>query len=254
VNLAVRHSSRRQAVVTNALRVALIVLLIGIWAGIAMQTRLVPSVAGTFRTLADGFWTGWLVGPLVVSLSAALAGFLGAALTGIVVGVWLGRGATPRQVFAPVLNAFFGVPRVILYPVLLAIFGATFGAKGWLAFFGAFFPIAMTTMAAMRAVDGRLVSLGRSLLCSRYQALTKIYFPATAPTIVGSLRIGFSVAFVNTIVAEFFSSDAGLGVLVQQAYALQQQERMFAAVVLIVLVAFVGNMLLWSLERRLQHQ
>ena len=49
-----------------------------------------------------------------------------------------------------------------------------------------------------------------------------------------------------------FAAKNGLGLLVQQAYGLQQYPKMFAVVVLIALIAFCGNLVLWSLERRVQ--
>jgi NitT/TauT family transport system permease protein len=81
---------------------------------------------------------------------------------------------------------------------------------------------------------------------------TRIYFPATAPTVLVGFRVGFSVAFISVIIAEFVATDIGLGLLAARAYGQLELPRMFAVVAVITVIAILCNLLMWSLERRIR--
>lgn len=238
--------------VVIACRLALPAILLIAWAVAASSSRLVPSIGATADSFVDGFVDGWIVSPLLDSLKAVVLGFLIATMIAVPAGVVLGRSPFLGAVFDPIISALFAVPRIILYPVLLAAVGVGLGAKVWMAVISAVFPIALNTIAGTRGVSPTLVKLGRSLASSRLQMATRIYLPAALPAVMVGIRIGLSISFVSVIISELFAAKNGLGLLVQQAYGLQQYPKMFAVVVLIALIAFCGNLVLWSLERRVQ--
>ena len=185
-------------------------------------------------------------------MKAVFGGFAIAAAVGLPLGIALGRSRFLGSVFDPLIAGTFAVPRIIIYPVLLAYFGVGVSAKLWMAAISAFFPIVMNTTAGIRDVNPTLVKMGRSMSCNTVQLARKIYLPAAAPTVAVGLRIGFSISFISVIIAELFASAEGLGRVVDRAYAFQQLPRMYSVVLLIALIAFAGNLVLWTLERRLR--
>jgi NitT/TauT family transport system permease protein len=233
-------------------RLAVPLFLVVLWLIAAPSSSLVPSFGSTLRALGDGFADGWLLSPLGDTMRAVLGSFVIAAVVGVPFGVVLGRRRFAGEVIDPLLTGVFAVPRVVIYPLLLAMFGVTLSAKLWMGAISAFFPIVMSTSAGVREVSPTLVKLARSLNCGALTRVRKVYLPAAAPTVMAGLRIGFSISFISVIIAEFFATTQGLGRLVQRAYAFEQLPRMFAVVLLIALIAFAGNLALWSLERRLR--
>jgi NitT/TauT family transport system permease protein len=232
------------------LAVPLVLMLI--WVLSASSSDLVPSLGSTVSMLGEGFTNGWIWTPLVDSMSAVLGGFVIAAAIGLPLGIALGRSRFLGSVLDPLIAGTFAIPRIILYPVLLAYFGVGVSAKLWMAAISAFFPIVMNTTAGIREVSPTLVKMGRSMSCGPLQLARKIYLPAAAPTVAVGLRIGFSISFISVIIAELFASAEGLGRVVKRAYAFQQLPRMYSVVLLIALIAFAGNLILWTLERRLR--
>src|SRR4029077_7330844 len=65
----------------------------------------------------------------------------------------------------------------------------------------------------VRAVDGRLLELARSLRATRRQVVTTLEIPAALPAIFGGLRVGITLAVVGAIVGEWAGADRGLGLL-----------------------------------------
>jgi NitT/TauT family transport system permease protein len=233
-------------------RIAVPAVLLLAWAIADAGSDLIPSIGASVSKLVEGFEQGWISDPLANTGQAVVGGFLIAAAIGFPVGVALGCSRFLGSLFDPVISGLFAVPRIILYPVLLAMFGVGVGAKMWMAVISAFFPIVMNVAAGMRDVNPTLVKLGRSMNASRLQVVRKIYLPAATPSVMVGLRIGFSISFIAVIIAELFATSKGLGRVIDQAYGFQRLPEMFAVVLLIVLIAFVVNLAMWILERRLR--
>jgi NitT/TauT family transport system permease protein len=234
-------------------RLAVIALAVAAWFVASLLTDLIPGVAASLRALADGFSDGWIIGGLRATGSAVLLGFVLAAAAGFPLGYLLGRSRLLGELFDPVVAGAFAAPRIIFYPVLLGLFGVGAGAEAAMATLSALFPIAVMTTAAVREVQrGPLPKLAAALHLGRLQLIIKIYFPAAAPTLMVGLRIGFSISFISVIIAEFFAAKEGLGLLASQAYARLDLPRMFAVVLLILIIALLGNLLLWAAEQRLR--
>jgi NitT/TauT family transport system permease protein len=233
-------------------RIAVVVLVFGVWLLASRSTDLVPGVGPTLATLADGFRAGWVLPGLRATAAAVALGFGCSAALGFPLGYLLGRSRLLGELLDPLVAGAFAVPRIIFYPILLSWFGVGVLAESTMAALSAVFPIAVLTTAAVREVArGPLPKLAGSLNLSEAQLLTKIYLPAILPTVMVALRIGFSVAFIAAIIAEFFAARAGLGLLAARAYALLDLPRMFAVVLLILLLGLLGNVALWSAEQRL---
>jgi NitT/TauT family transport system permease protein len=237
----------RTRLVAGWLAVPIVVLLV--WEIVSTQSDLVPSVADTIDELVASFTDGWIWAPLGDSARAVAIGFLVACALGVPAGAVLGASRYLGSIFDPLLTGLFAIPRVVFYPVLLAAFGIGATPKVALAVISAFFPIAISTAAAVREVDPVLVKLGRATNCGRLGLMRRIYLPAAMPGVMVGVRIGLSIAFISVIIAELFAATEGLGLLLQRTYALQQLPRMFAVVLLISILALASNLALLWLER-----
>lgn len=239
------------AVRDNAWRLAVVAALIAIWALLSTVTDLVASPVASCAALAELFADGSIYRHLNSSLQAVLMGFLVAAAIGFPAGYWIGRSRFLGAVFDPIIAGAFSVPRVIFFPILLQIFGVGVGAQSAMAALAAVFPIVISTIAGVRAINPLLPKLARSLNLSPLQTMTKIYVPAMAPSLMVGIRIGFSIAFINVIIAEFFAARAGLGLLALRAYGQLNLPAMYGIIVLLAFIALAGNLILWTIERRL---
>ncbi|MGH3665681.1 MAG: ABC transporter permease [Egibacteraceae bacterium] len=233
-------------------RLAVVLLFVAGWALATQVTDLVPAVPATLAMLVNGFVDGWIYPHVVSTTQAVLLGFAVASLTGFPAGFLVGRNRWLSDVFDPLISGAFAVPRIIFFPILLRMFGVGQNAEAAMAAISAFFPIVITTAAGVREVSPTLVKMGRSMNLSTGQMVRKIYVPAAAPSLMVGFRIGFSISFIAVIIAEFFAAKAGLGLLASRAYGLLQLPRMYAVVLLILVIALAGNLSLWLVERRLR--
>lgn len=153
---------------------------------------------------------------------------------------------------SPYIVAAQATPILALAPLIALWFGTGLGSRVLICALICFFPIAVGTMVGIRSVDPKLIELGRSLRATRRQRLTRIEVPSALPQILGSLRIGVTLAVVGAIVAEWAGGDRGLGVLINLARgSMFDIPLMFATLFTIALMGIVLYLLVVVIERRL---
>ncbi len=209
-----------------------------------------PSQA--FTELWLGFSEGWIIPHAQATFTSALIGFGIAIVGGVSIGLVLGVNTFLRNVFEPVLVSGYAVPKIILFPIIIMFVGIGMGAQVVNVFIHAVFPLIILTTAAVREIEPIYIKVGRCFNASPIDFLSKIYLPAIALPLVVALRLAFSLSIVSVILAELFASKQGLGRLLMQAYVVFNMPRMYAIILLLFSVGFVGNLLLWILEKRLR--
>jgi NitT/TauT family transport system permease protein len=235
----------------NLLRILIVIGLIGVWALIAATSELVPSPGASMSAVWGLFADGSIYRNLNATMSAVGLGFVIATAVGFPTGYIIGRSKFLGDVFDPIIAGAFAIPRVIFFPILLQIFGLGLGAQSAMAALAAVFPIIVSTAAGVRAINPILLKLGRATGASPLQAMSKIVVPAMAPSLMVGIRIGFSIAFINVLIAEFFATRAGLGQMAMLAYGKLDLPTMYGVIMLLVSMALVGNIALWAIERKI---
>lgn len=243
---------KSSALIDNVWRAVVLVAVFLIWGFLSAISDLVSSPVASFLALADAFADGSIYRHLWSTLNAVVIGFLIAAVVGFPLGYYIGRSKFLGAVFDPIVAGAFATPRVIFFPILLQIFGVGVGAQAAMAALAAVFPIMVSTTAGVRAINPLLPKLARSLSLNPLQTVTKIYIPAMAPSLMVGIRIGFSIAFINVIIAEFFAARAGLGLLALRAYGQLDLPMMYGLITLLAFIALVGNLVLWAIEGHLR--
>jgi putative hydroxymethylpyrimidine transport system permease protein len=232
---------------------AIIAALIGGWelyadAG-AVDDFILPAPSQIATALWDDrslLWSNLLVTGQEVGL-----GILVALVLGFVLAVALHFSGPLRRGVYPLLVASQAVPIVIVAPLLVVWFG--FGILPKLAIIAlvCFFPVVVTTLDALRAVDPDQLKLMRTLDASRWQAFRWAEAPAALPAALSGAKIAVAVAVIGAVFAEYAGSSEGLGHLMLQAIPQLETARAYAAVVLLAAFAVLLFSALALAERRL---
>jgi ABC-type nitrate/sulfonate/bicarbonate transport system permease component len=114
-----------------------------------------------------------------------------------------------------------------------------------------FFPIVVTTLDALAAVDPDLRKLMATLDASRWQAFRHAEAPAALPAALSGAKIAVAVAVIGAVFAEYAGSSDGLGHLILQSIPQLETARAYAAVVVLAAFAVLLFALLALAERRL---
>jgi ABC-type nitrate/sulfonate/bicarbonate transport system permease component len=233
---------------------ALIVLaLLGAWQLYADRGGVDDFILPAPSEIAQALWDdrSLLWSNLLVTAQEVGLGILVALVLGFVLAVALHFSRALRRGAYPLLVASQAVPIVIVAPLLVVWFG--FGIVPKLAIIAlvCFFPVVVTTLDALAAVDPDQLKLMRTLDASRWQAFRWAEAPAALPAALSGAKIAVAVAVIGAVFAEYAGSSEGLGHLMLQAIPQLETARAYAAVVLLAAFAVLLFSALALAERRL---
>jgi putative hydroxymethylpyrimidine transport system permease protein len=228
-------------------------LFLGAWEAYAQLGTVDDFILPAPSEIARALWQdrALLWSNLLVTAQEVGLGILVALVLGVVLAMGLHFSRALRGGVYPLLVASQAVPVVIIAPLLVVWFG--FGIVPKLAIIAlvCFFPIVVTTLDALSAVDADQLKLMRTLDATRWQAFRWTEAPAALPAALSGAKIAVAVAVIGAVFAEYAGSSAGLGHLMLQAIPQLETARAYAAVVLLAAFAIALFSALALAERRL---
>jgi ABC-type nitrate/sulfonate/bicarbonate transport system permease component len=191
-------------------------------------------------------WSNFLVTAQEVGF-----GILLALLVGFTLAVALHLSPTLRRALYPLLVGSQAIPIVVIAPLLVTWWGYGLGPKLPVIVLVCFFPIVVTTVDALAAVDADQLKLLRTFDASRLQAFRYAEAPAALPAAISGAKIALAIAVIGAVFAEWTGSSAGLGYLVETSIPQLATARAYAAVVVLAAFAIACFYALALAERRL---
>lgn len=151
----------------------------------------------------------------------------------------------------PALVATQIMPKVAFAPLLVVWFGFGLLPKLILIALIAFFPIVINTVVALNMTSQETIYLFRSMGAGRMQTFFKLRLPAALPVFFGGLKIAATFSVIGVVVAEFYSSESGLGHLLLLQVSNGSTTRAFGSILALTLLGLVVFGVIAGLERLL---
>lgn len=247
----------RQSVI--ALRIALFVVAIGGWELAARYHVIDPFFYSMPSKIVEQLWqwilTGTSQGPLwvevLVTLEETFLGFLIGSVLGVICGIALGRNRLLADVFSIYIKIFNSIPRLVLGSIFVLALGLGMQSKVALAVVMVFFIVFANAFQGVREADRALIANARILGASNAAVTTSVIIPAAMSWILASLHVSFGFALVGAVVGEFLGSRHGLGLLIATQQGLFNPSGVFAAMIVLAVVALTVDYVLSGLEKTL---
>ncbi|HEV7983438.1 MAG TPA: ABC transporter permease [Xanthobacteraceae bacterium] len=192
--------------------------------------------------------SGELTAAFLDSLGTLLLGFFVAAVSGIGIGLLIGRYRTVEAATDWLVNALYATPLVAIIPLVVLWFGLGFSAKLFIVVILAIFPILINTAAGVRNVPQPLLDVGFAFDATERQLFTKFILPASLPYMMTGLRLGVGRAIIGMVVAEFFTAITGLGALIVKYGNQYDTAAMFVPILTLMLLGVTLTALMRRLE------
>lgn len=221
------------------------------WYGRGVDPIFLSYPSGIVLAVPQMIRSGELQQALATSLAEFAAGFGLAIVFGVFVGLVTGRYRVIEYAIDLQISALYATPNVALIPLFMLWFGLGTTAKIFIIFMAALFPIVVTTQAGVKNVSGSLVDIVLAEGANEWQVLTKVVMPAALPFVMGGIRLGVGRAVVGMVVAEMFTSIAGLGGLIVTYGNRFQTDRLFVIIICLALMGVATTEGLKRMESRL---
>ena len=213
--------------------------------------RLETVVPVLLAPTVDILGTGSLVHNALVSLERVGAGFLVALAIAIPLGVGMGWSQRFDAIVDTTIQLLRPIPPLAWGPLAIAWFSVGLSSMVFIIFLGAFFPVLLNTIDGVKGLKRTWVEVAQTLGASERQVLGKVVLPGAAPTIWTGFRVGFGVAWMCVVAAEWLpGTTSGLGYLTLYAYNFGQMNIIIAGMITIGVIGIAFDFLFRSVEDR----
>ena len=252
------RAARRRKIVVTVTRALLLVAVLGLWEVLSRAKVIDPFNFSMPSKIWDQIWTwvmhgtaqGSLGEQIWYTLYEALLGWVLGVAAGVVLGIALGRIAFLADVLGPYIKVLNSMPRIILAPIFLIWFGLGPASKVASAVVLVFFPVFFNAFQGAREVDRNLVANARILGASDRRVTLQVVIPSATSWIFTSLHVSFGFALIGAIVGEYIGATKGIGLLVSQSQNTFNPAGVYAAMVILAVVALAAEGLLTFVEHR----
>lgn len=237
------------------LRVVPVLLFLALWQSVTtlglVDRELLPSVVDVARALVDLVRSNEIFWNLAVTLFTALAGLVLAVVVGVPLGVGMGISKTVDGFFGPLVKASYSLPKTALVPLFILWLGVGVRTGIFTVMLASLLPIVVYAFHGVQSVPPAMVWSAQSMGTSRRDLVWRILVPGAAHDILTGIRIALGFSFVIAISAEMIAANAGIGKLVYSFGGTGAYDYMFAAVIAIVVAAYLADRGFQALSSRL---
>ncbi|HEY3309095.1 MAG TPA: ABC transporter permease [Desulfuromonadaceae bacterium] len=193
-------------------------VLLGIWQGVARlqiyPEHLFPSPLSVALGMVELFRSGELWQYVWVSLLRFGAGYGAAALLALPLGLLFGRCLVLWSAFDPLVQILRPVSPIAWFPLISLWFGIGNLPAIVIIFLAAFYPILLSTVAAVRNVPPLYLKVANNFGASRTKIFRDVIIPAAFPQITVGMHIAIGSAWVFLVAGEMLGVRSGLGYLI----------------------------------------
>ena len=186
--------------------------------------------------------------------------------SGLIIGTVLGSSSAlllsyyrpARQWLMPILVISQAVPVFAIAPILVLWLGYGMISKITMAVLIIYFPVTAAFFDGLKNTNHGYLDLSHTMGASKSSTLIHIKIPAALPAFASGLRVATAMAPIGAIVGEWVGSSEGLGYLMLHANGRMQIDVMFAALLILAIMAIIlfytvdtglRRLLFWSTEK-----
>lgn len=185
----------------------------------------------------------------VITGREALLGLSASFAVALVVAVLVSHSSLMDRALTPVVTMVQVTPVIALATPLTVWLGFGLAPKVVTAALITFVPLVVNATAGFRAIDPATHELFRSVAASRREIFLKLRVPHSLPYLFSALRVGVGLALIGALVAEWFGSTEGLGRTMVQARNSLAYTKLWAAVLVLMMLGIAGVTVVRVVER-----
>jgi ABC-type nitrate/sulfonate/bicarbonate transport system permease component len=169
----------------------------------------------------------------------SLWGFAIGTVIGLLTAVILHLLPFIRESVYPLLILSQNVPIIVLAPLLVVWFGFGILPKLIVITLVCFFPITVAALDGFRQTPGELRNYMLMAGASSGQLFWKLELPHSLPSLFSGLKISATYSVMGAVISEWLGAKAGIGVYMTLASSSFRTDRVFVAIIAIMLLSLL---------------
>jgi NitT/TauT family transport system permease protein len=214
-----------------------------------IDSRVLPPPTEVIGRIVELFADGVLLPHVEATVLRFLFGLAIGASAGVLLGLTMGLFGPVRRIFSPLISLIYPLPRIAMFPLILILVGLNEKALILEITLAPFFTMAITTVAAVLAIDPIYRDVAKSFETGTRDLYLRITLPAVLPAVIGGLRVSVGLALMSTTAVEFLAADTGIGYLIWHAWQLLSLQDCLAGMVIAGVLGALAFATIGLLER-----
>lgn len=230
---------RKRIAVNYMPAILLLVVIVAGWEAAIPVFDIHPAILPAPSRIVTTIFTDWslLASNMVYTLWEVLLGFAIGFLTGLVLAILIVYSPVLERALYPLVVASQTIPVFAIAPLLVIWFGFGIWPKVLISALIVFFPICVNEVEGLRSAEPEMINMLRSLSASRWRIFRLVEMPASIPYLLAGTQVGIAYSVIGAVIGEWVGSNRGIGYLMLAANAMIRTDRVFAAIVVLSVVA-----------------
>ena len=246
---------RNKFLTVNVLRITVLVAFIALWEALVdlkiIDGFLFSSPSRVVKTLGELLYSGELFDHVFTTLYETVLGFLIASVSGIAIAVIMWWSETVRKVLEPYTVVLNSLPKIALGPLIIIWFGAGVKAIVFMAIIITLIVTIINMLTGFIEVDENKINLLKSMGANKMQIFFNLILPASAPTLISTLKINVGMSWIGSIMGEYLVSKKGIGYLIVYGGQVFKLDLVMTSTIILCVLAGLMYLIVSVLEKRL---
>jgi len=228
-------------------------ILITIWsiATKFVPNTLLPSPLSVLFAFKELHYDDALILNAIYSIKLNVLGYIEAVIISIPLGFAIGLFPLFNSMFRKYLDALRFVPLTAVTGLFIAWFGIEMNMKVQFLSFGIIVYLLPVVVQRVFETNDIYIQTAYTLGASRWQIIRSVFIPDVLSKISDDIRVLVAISWTYIIVAELVNKSDGIGSLAFTAARQSRIDKVFAILVVIILIGFIQDKLFMYLDKKL---
>ncbi|OHD68914.1 MAG: hypothetical protein A2W19_11150 [Spirochaetes bacterium RBG_16_49_21] len=212
---------------------------------------LLPYPYRVFYSYVELSTEDYLLFNIIYSLKLNILGYIQAVAIAIPLGFVLGLIPPVRKLFSRYVDAIRYIPLTATIGLFIAWFGIEDTMKIQFLAFGIFVFLLPTVVQRIDEVESVYIDTVYTLGASKWQTICTVHFPSVISRVSDDIRVLVAISWTYLIVAELVNKTGGLGALVYTSARQSRIDKVFAILLLFVIIGIIQDKMFMFLDKKL---
>lgn len=212
---------------------------------------LLPRPDHVIKSYSTLFREDHLLKDVGLSVWRNIQGYGWAVLISLVFGFLIGLVPVLRALFSKQVDALRYLPLTALTGLFIIWFGIGDTMKVAFLAFGILVYLLPVVVQRIDEVDDVYLKTSFTLGANNWQMIRSVYLPGVLSKLIDDIRVLTAISWTYIIIAEMFNRSGGVGDLIFVKGRQGQIEKVFAVLLMIVLIGFLQDRLFSYIDKRL---
>jgi NitT/TauT family transport system permease protein len=220
-----------------------------ITAGNEEMQALLPPPDAVYHAFGELYSQDYLLGNSTTSIIRNFNGYYKAVIYAIPIGFMIGLFPIFRALFAKYVDAIRFIPLAATTGIFIIWYGIDEEVKVNFLAFGIFVYLLPIVVQRIDGVEKVYMQTSKTMGASKWQTIRTVFIPAVFSRVFDDIRVIVAISWTYIVIAELINNQGGLGVMLHTAARQSRIDKVFAILLVIVLIGILQDQLFKWLDR-----